>query len=116
MMPPASRTAQTSSFRRQETIDEGTVSIASRTARLNPLVFTNPKALREAVAEFIGFYNHGRNHEEIDNVTAADVYYGRREEILKQRNEQKQATLESRFRYNLVQGPNQIRSEQGNEQ
>jgi putative transposase len=84
-------------------------------ARLNLLVYTSPEALREAMAEFIEFYNHRRYHEGIGNVTPADVYYGRREEILKRRKEQKQATLESRFRYNLGQAPNQTRSELGSE-
>jgi putative transposase len=70
-------------------------------ARLNLLVYTSPEALREAMAEFIEFYNHQRYHEGIGNVTPADVYYGWREEILRRRKEQKQATLESRFRYNL---------------
>ena len=82
-------------------------------ARLNLLVYTSPEALREAMAEFIGFYNQRRYHEGIGNVTPADVYYGRREEMLKRRKEQKQATLESRFRYNLGQAPNQTRSELG---
>ena len=55
------------------------------------------------MAEFIEFYNYHRYHEGIGNVTLADVYFGRREEILKRRNEQKQATLDRRFRYNLGQ-------------
>ena len=37
----------------------------------------------------------------IGNATSTDVYFGRREEILKGRKEQKQATLERRFQYNL---------------
>ena len=84
-------------------------------ARLNLLVYTSPEALREAMAEFIGFYNQRRYHEGIGNVTPADVYYGRREEMLKRRKEQKQATLESRFRYNLGQAQNQTRGELGRE-
>jgi len=53
------------------------------------------------MAEFIEFYNHHRYHEGIGNVTPADVYYGRREEILKRREEQKRQTIDERFRYNL---------------
>jgi len=37
----------------------------------------------------------------VGNVTPADVYYGRREEILRRRTEQKQRTIEQRLRYNL---------------
>jgi putative transposase len=76
-------------------------------ARLNLSVFTSPEALHEAMAEFIEFYNYRRHHEGIGNVTPADVYDGRREEILKRRKEQKQATLDRRFQYNLGQTPNQ---------
>jgi hypothetical protein len=34
-------------------------------------------------------------------VTPVDVYYGRREEILRRREEQKQRTIQERLRYNL---------------
>ena len=53
------------------------------------------------MADFIDFYNYRRYHEGIKNVTPADVYFGRQEEILKRREEQKQATIYRRFRYNL---------------
>jgi hypothetical protein len=39
--------------------------------------------------------------EAIGKVTPADVHYGRREEILRRRAEQKQRTIEQRLRYNL---------------
>ena len=79
------------------------------------MVYTSPEALRAAMAEFIEFYNHRRYHEGIGNVTPADVYFGRREEILERRKEQKQATLERRFQYNLGQASNLTRDELGNE-
>jgi hypothetical protein len=41
------------------------------------------------------------NHEAIGNLTPADVYYGRREQILRRREEQKQRTIAERLRYNL---------------
>lgn len=84
-------------------------------ARLNLLVFTSPEALRAAMAEFIEFYNYHRYHEGIGNVAPADVYFGRREEILKRRKEQKQATLQRRFQYNLGPAPNQTPGERGTE-
>jgi len=34
-------------------------------------------------------------------VSGADVYYGRRQPILRRREEQKQRTIEQRLRYNL---------------
>ena len=67
------------------------------------------------MGKFIEFCNNRRYHEGIGNVTPADVYCGRREEILKRRKEQKQATLERRFQYNLGQAPNQTRGELGSE-
>jgi len=63
-------------------------------ARVNLLVYSSPEELRRAIAEFIRFYNHRRYHEGIGNVAPADVYYGRREAILRRREEQKRVTLE----------------------
>ena len=71
--------------------------------RMNLLVWASPEELRAAIAEFIEFYNQRRYHEGIGNVAPADVYYGRREEIMKQREEQKQQTLYERFEYNRAQ-------------
>jgi putative transposase len=70
-------------------------------ARMNLLVYTSPDELRRTMQTFIDYYNHRRYHEAIGNVTPADVYYGRREEILRRRAEQKQRTIEQRLRYNL---------------
>jgi putative transposase len=80
-------------------------------ARLNLLVFTSPEALRAAMAEFIEFYNHRRYPEGIGNVTPADVYYGRGEEILQRRKEQKQETMDRRFQYNRGRAANQTRGQ-----
>ena len=80
-------------------------------ARLNLLVYTGPGQLRAAMAEFIEFYNQRRYHEGVGNVTPADVYHGRREQILRRREEQKRQTLEERFQYNLGQKPNRTTGE-----
>jgi len=69
-------------------------------ARLNLLVYTSPGRLRAAMAAFIDFYNHRRYHEGLDNVTPADVYYGRRQAILARRKERQAATLARRRAYN----------------
>jgi len=45
--------------------------------------------LCRALGEFIEFYNQRRYHEGIGNVTPMNLYYGRREEILKRMQEQK---------------------------
>jgi putative transposase len=71
--------------------------------RLNLLIYTSPGRLRQAMGDFIDFYNHRRYHEGIGNVAPADVYYGRRAGILEQRRALKTATIEERCRYNLGQ-------------
>jgi putative transposase len=53
------------------------------------------------LADFIDYYSHRRYHEGIGNVAPADVYYGRRDEILKRREELKQRTITRRIEYNL---------------
>ncbi len=68
---------------------------------MNLLVYTSPDELRRTMQDFIEYYNHRRYHEAISNVTPADAYYGRREEILRRRAEQKQHTMERRLRCNL---------------
>lgn len=77
-------------------------------ARLNLLVFTSPEALRAAMAEFIEYYNYRSDHEGMGNVRPADVEFGRREDILKRRKDQKQATMDGRLQFNLGQGSNPI--------
>jgi hypothetical protein len=51
------------------------------------------------MADFIAFYNHRRYHEGLDNVTPADVHYGRREAILARRKEREAARLARRRVY-----------------
>ncbi len=52
-----------------------------------------PSVLEGAVPAFVYYYNHRRYHEGIGNVTPADVYYGRRDEIVERRKEVSKRTL-----------------------
>jgi hypothetical protein len=74
-------------------------------------VNTSPEQLQAAMAEFIDFYNQRRYHEGVGNVTPADVYAGRREQILRRREEQKRQTLYDRFQYNLGRKPTRTTGE-----
>jgi len=67
--------------------------------KLNTFFF--PWDLEQAIADFVAYYNHERYHESLDNVTPADVYFGRQEEVLTHREFIKQQTLLERRRINL---------------
>jgi transposase InsO family protein len=41
--------------------------------------YYSPDELRYRLAEFIEYYNHERYHESLDNLTPADVYFGRKD-------------------------------------
>jgi putative transposase len=57
-----------------------------------------PGDLERAVANFVDHYNHRRYHESLDNLTPADVYFGRGARILKRRDDIKRRTIEQRRR------------------
>jgi putative transposase len=63
--------------------------------------FYFPWDLEAAVAAFVDYYNHQRYHEALDNLTPADVYFGRAEEVKSRRAEIKQKTLQERRNLNL---------------
>lgn len=55
-----------------------------------------PGDLEAQIEAFVDHYNHQRYHESLNNVTPADVYFGRAQAILKQRERIKRKTLETR--------------------
>ena len=57
-----------------------------------------PGHLERAVTDFVDHYNHRRYHESLDNLTPADVYFGRGQSILQKRKEIKRQTIEQRRR------------------
>ena len=60
-----------------------------------------PWELEKAITDWVQHYNHERYHESLDNVTPADVYHGRQEEILDQRAIIKSRTMNQRKVQNL---------------
>ena len=55
-----------------------------------------PGALEAQIEAFVDHYNYQRYHESLNNVTPADVYFGRDKGILQQREKIKRKTLETR--------------------
>jgi len=55
-----------------------------------------PGDLERQVAAFVEHYNHGRYHESLGNLTPADVYFGRGETILLERERIKRQTIANR--------------------
>jgi len=60
-----------------------------------------PGELEIEITRFIDYYNNERYHESLDNVTPADVYFGRYREIITRREQLKRRTLKQRKHYNL---------------
>jgi RNA-directed DNA polymerase len=55
-----------------------------------------PGDLERQVAAFVELYNYARYHESLDNLTPADVYFGRAETILLERERIKRQTIANR--------------------
>ena len=55
-----------------------------------------PADLEAQIEAFVDHYNHQRYHESINDLTPADVYFGRGQAILKQRERIKLKTMENR--------------------
>ena len=46
--------------------------------------------------DFVAYYNNERYHESLDNVTPADVYFGRQYTVLTERDKIKRLTMKRR--------------------
>ena len=55
-----------------------------------------PGDLKAEIEAFVANYNHLRYHESIGNLTPADVYFGRGQTILMQRERIKRQTIQNR--------------------
>ena len=55
-----------------------------------------PGELKLRIGEFVEYYNHQRYHESLNNLTPADVYYGRGQSVLDRREKIKLETLAMR--------------------
>jgi RNA-directed DNA polymerase len=55
-----------------------------------------PEDLERQISAFVEHYNHLRYHESLSNLTPADVYFGRADTILAERERIKRATIATR--------------------
>ena len=55
-----------------------------------------PGDLERQIEAFVQHYNHHRYHESLNNVTPSDVYFGRAETILREREKIKKLTIQKR--------------------
>jgi transposase InsO family protein len=62
-----------------------------------------PGDLEAQIEAFVANYNHRRYHESLDNLTPAEVYFGRGETILMERERIKRQTLQSRRLQHQIQ-------------
>ena len=60
-----------------------------------------PWELEQALEAFVEYYNHERYQETLDNLTPAEVYAGKSEEVLTRRKQIKLDTLRKRKQQNL---------------
>jgi putative transposase len=63
--------------------------------------YYSPWELEREIAAFVEYYNYDRYHESLNNLTAADVFFGREKEVLSKREMIKLRTLRERRLHNL---------------
>ena len=62
--------------------------------------YYSPDELKNQIGLFIEYYNNDRYHEALNNLTPADVYYGRSRDILTRRKRIKKQIMIERRRGN----------------
>jgi hypothetical protein len=62
--------------------------------------YYSPSELEDQIRLFVDYYNYHRYHEALNNVTPADVHYGRDREILDRREQIKKKTMLLRRKQN----------------
>jgi putative transposase len=67
-----------------------------------------PGELEIALQRFVSYYNHERYHESLNNLTPADVFYGRGPTILEQRDLIKRTTLATRRKMHYANQARQL--------
>jgi len=82
----------------------GKIERINRTAkdRLALVLYKNPTQLRNALEQFVHWYNHQRYHEALGNLRPIDVYEGRAQQILQRRQRLKHKTMQRRRKENLL--------------
>jgi len=63
-----------------------------------------PGELEREIERYVEYYNNLRYHESLENLTPADVYFGRKREQLTMRERIKRETMKLRRSYNLGKG------------
>lgn len=59
-------------------------------------VYHSPQELENALKHFVHYYNYQRYHEAIDNVTPAQKYYGKAQQVIERRKKIKTETVKNR--------------------
>jgi len=65
-------------------------------------IYDCPNQLKAEIGKFISNYNKKRYHESLGNVTPDDVFFGRRDKIIKVREEKQRLTFMRRKEYNTL--------------